>query len=141
MGPSYVSLDSALSYYGFIPERVYGITSVTIKNARTFVTTAGIFSYVRQPAPYYAFGIRHVNLSEEQFALIASPEKAICDKIISSSGAIFRSRRNVLSYLTEELWMDTEMLKTLDTRMIGEWISQAPKKKSIEMLVKSLGDL
>ena len=140
-GPSYVSLDSALSYYGFIPERVYGITSVTIKNARTFVTPAGIFSYVHQLAPYYAFGIRQVNLSEEQFALIASPEKAICDKIIFTSGAIFRSKKNILSYLTEDLRINTEMLKTLDTRMISEWISEVPKKNSIEMLVKSLRDL
>ena len=33
-GPSYVSLESALSYWGLIPERVYEITSVTLKSKK-----------------------------------------------------------------------------------------------------------
>ena len=33
-GPSYVSLEAALSYWGFIPERVYEVTSVTMKTAK-----------------------------------------------------------------------------------------------------------
>jgi hypothetical protein len=140
-GPSYVSLDSALSHYGFIPERVYGTTSVTIKNAKTFVTPAGIFSYVRLYSPYYAFGIRQLQVSNEQFALIASPEKAVCDKIIITSGTILRSKRNVLEYLTEDLRMDIQMLRTLDTKLISEWIIDAPKKTSIEKLVKALTEL
>jgi len=35
-GPSYVSLDAALSYWGLIPERVYEISSVTTKSTRTY---------------------------------------------------------------------------------------------------------
>jgi hypothetical protein len=140
-GPSYVSLDSALSHYGFIPERVYGITSVTIKNSKTFVTPAGIFSYVRLHSPYYAFGIRQLQVSDQQFALIASPEKAVCDKIINTSGTILRSKRSVLEYLTEDLRMDIEMLRTLDTKVISEWISGAPKKTSLEKLIKAINEL
>ena len=140
-GPSYVSLDSALSHYGFIPERVYGITSITIKNAKTFATPAGIFSYVRLHSPYYAFGIRQIQVSGRQFALIASPEKAVCDKIIATSGTILRSKMNVLEYLTEDLRMDIEMVRTLDTKLISEWIIDAPKKTSIEKLVKALNEL
>ena len=35
-GPSYVSLQWALRWYGLIPERVYTMTSVTTKRSRTF---------------------------------------------------------------------------------------------------------
>lgn len=140
-GPSYVSLDSALSHYGFIPEKVYGITSVTIKGTKTFNTPAGFFSYRHQRAPYYAFGIKQMEISGKQFVLIASPEKAICDKIIITSGAILRSKKSVIDYLTENLRMDIEMLRTLDINQISEWIVDAPKKNSIEMLVKSLNEI
>lgn len=140
-GPSYVSLDSALSYYGLIPEMVFGITSVTIKNTKSFSTPAGIFSYVQQHPPYYSFGIRQLELSDTQYAMIASPEKAICDKIIVTSGAILRSKKDVLDYLTENLRIDLVMLRTLDNGLISEWIDESPKKKSIEILVKVLKDL
>src|ERR1700760_1677773 len=38
LGPSYVSMESALSHYGLIPERVYTTTSVTIKATREYRT-------------------------------------------------------------------------------------------------------
>ena len=44
-GPSYVSLDYALSYYGLIPERVNIVTSVTTKRSCDFHTPLGVFSY------------------------------------------------------------------------------------------------
>lgn len=33
-GPSYVSLETALSYWGFIPERTYEISSITVKPSK-----------------------------------------------------------------------------------------------------------
>src|SRR5690554_8161488 len=44
-GPSYLSLESALSYYGLIPERVYNVRSVTAKRARKYSTPLGAFEY------------------------------------------------------------------------------------------------
>ena len=44
-GPSYVSLDYALSYHGLIPERVEVVTSVTTRRSRKFETPLGSFSY------------------------------------------------------------------------------------------------
>jgi predicted transcriptional regulator of viral defense system len=76
LGPSYISLDSALSYHGLIPERVYEISSVTTKASRKFSTPAGIFTYTNLRLPYYAFGIQQLRLFEEQNVMIASPEKA-----------------------------------------------------------------
>ena len=44
-GPSYISLDSALQYYGFIPERVEAMTSVTTGRSKRFETPVGLFTY------------------------------------------------------------------------------------------------
>src|SRR5690606_24647408 len=52
-GPSYVSSDSALSYWGLIPERVYETLSMTTNLAKTYKTPVGRFRYIRLPLPYY----------------------------------------------------------------------------------------
>ncbi|MEA3342315.1 MAG: hypothetical protein U9R15_20305, partial [Chloroflexota bacterium] len=44
-GPSYISLETALSYHGWIPEAVYACTSASHNNAKEFRTPLGIFSY------------------------------------------------------------------------------------------------
>ena len=49
-GPSYISLESALSYWRLIPERVYEICSVTIKSTRIYKTEIGRFSYPMYPS-------------------------------------------------------------------------------------------
>lgn len=43
--PSYISLESALSYHRVIPETVYEVTSVTTKATRHFETLGKVFSY------------------------------------------------------------------------------------------------
>src|SRR5271155_3068882 len=55
-GPSYVSLESALSFWGLIPERVYEISSVTTKTTKIYKTPIGRFSFFHASLPYYAFG-------------------------------------------------------------------------------------
>jgi hypothetical protein len=141
LGPSYVSMETALSHWGFIPERVYEISSATILRSKVFKTTAGRFSYSRVPLPYYAFGIQSVALTKKQTALIASPEKALCDKIITTAGLLLRSSREVMDLLTQDLRIEKEMLSRLDIREIKKWIAEAPKKNTIIMLVKTLEKL
>src|SRR6185437_10157020 len=74
LGPSYISLESALSYYGLITERVYAITSVTTKAAREYTTPLGTFTYTKLPLPYYSYGIRSMEIAPQQRIMIASPE-------------------------------------------------------------------
>ena len=76
-GPSYVSLEAALSHWGFIPERTYEISSVTIKPSKKIKTPIGRFGYQQLPTPYYSYGIRSVELTTNQLVLLASPEKAL----------------------------------------------------------------
>jgi hypothetical protein len=141
LGPSYVSLESALSYHGLIPERVYEISSVTTENSKTYKTPAGRFSYTHVPLPYYSFGLQQVELSKIQIALVASPEKALCDKIVTTSGILLRSIKQVIELLTDDFRIDKQALRNLNTREMSKWVIDAPKKDSLNMLIKTLNNL
>lgn len=138
LGPSYVSLESALSYHGLIPEKVYEITSVTIKAKRRFSTPLGVFSYTRLPLPYYSYGIRSVEVDKQHRFLIASPEKALLDKIITTAGVEFRSKVGVLTYIENDLRIDIDTLKNLNISIIESWIPTSPKKDSLSILTKTI---
>ncbi len=140
-GPSYVSLEAALSYWGLIPERVYEISSATLKTSKKYTTPVGRFSFYHVPSPYYAFGIRSVQLTAKQTVLIASPEKALCDKIILTSAINLRSVKQTREFLLEDLRIDEEQLQTLDSEIIHSWLENAPKKTSLKMLIKTLQEL
>jgi len=75
--PSYVSFETALSYYGLIPESVYGITSASTRRTSKFDTAMAAFSY-RTVRPCLFFGYNIVKYENRQFK-IASAEKALLD--------------------------------------------------------------
>jgi hypothetical protein len=137
-GPSYISLETALSYWGLIPERVYEVSSVTTKTSKTYQTSVGRFSFQHSAAPFFSFGIKSVRLSEFQTALIASTEKALCDKIVLTSGVLLRSVSQTMDFLLEDLRIDEEQLQVLDIEVIQSWIEDAPKSTSLQMLVNTL---
>lgn len=138
LGPSYVSIETALSYHGWIPERVYEVASMTTKASRKFTTPMGVFTYTHLPLPYYAFGIQQIRLADEQYAMIASPEKALFDKVMITSGLILRSQKQVSTYLLEDLRIDEDRLKECNTKSMSQWLADASKKESLSMIVKTL---
>lgn len=75
--PSYISLQSALSNYGIIPEVVYATTSITTKASREFTTPKGAFIYqsIKRSA-FTGYGLREI---DKDNVLIADPEKALAD--------------------------------------------------------------
>lgn len=75
--PSYVSLQSALSYYNLIPETIYGITAISTQKTYHFNTTLGEFSF-RSIKPQLFFGYRLIK-NKNYFVKIASIEKALLD--------------------------------------------------------------
>lgn len=79
-GPSYISFDTALSFYGLIPEAVYEITSATLKRSREFENMFGRYRYRNVPREVYPVGIERRTETGVPF-LIASPTKALCDRI------------------------------------------------------------
>lgn len=75
--PSYISLDSALSHYGVIPETVYSITSVTTRITREFEACQMFFSY--QTIKLKAYGGYRPLDRQGQTVLVAELEKALAD--------------------------------------------------------------
>jgi len=75
--PSFVSLESALSYYHLIPETVYGVTSVSTRRTYKFMTSTTEFSY-RTVRPDFYFGYIVQAYNQKVFK-IAQPEKAVLD--------------------------------------------------------------
>lgn len=82
--PSYISLETALSYYGFIPEAVFALTSVSTKKTKTFLSVYGDMIY-RHIQPRYFFGYHLVEFPGFRFK-IASPEKTVLDFLYLNPG-------------------------------------------------------
>lgn len=78
--PSYVSLESALAYYGLIPEFVGASTSVTARKTCAFRNEFGIFTYQHVKTAAYT-GFVSVRESGKPSFLAATPEKAVVDLI------------------------------------------------------------
>jgi hypothetical protein len=106
-GPSYISLETALSYHGWIPEAVYAITSATMDRAREFETPVGHFSYKRIPQKIFYSEVTRIEKQDgnepgiragESF-LMASPLKALADYVYAhrldwaSAGPVIKSLR------------------------------------------------
>ena len=120
-GPSYVSLDYALAYHGLIPERVEALTSATPSRSRRFSTPVGLFIYRQVPARAYEIGMVRVEGEHGQAFLIASPEKALADKIVSVRGAHIASIGEMGRFLEEDLRIDTGAIRSLSAEKIDEF--------------------
>ena len=82
--PSYVSLQSALSRYGLIPEFVPVTTSITTTRPQLIETPLGRFEY-RHVSKNLFWGYQMLELTENQRAFAASPEKALLDLVYLTS--------------------------------------------------------
>ena len=80
MAGSYVSLQSALGFYGLIPEYVPVTTSITTGRPGEWQTPVGHFTF-RHIQPDFFYGCRSVSVTNEQQAFVAAPEKALLDLI------------------------------------------------------------
>lgn len=122
-----------------IPERVYEISSATLNNAKVYKTSNALYKYYKLTTPYYSYGIKTVKISSKQSILKASPEKAICDKIILTPNINLRSVKQSIKFLIEDLRIsDIVTLKSLDAKIIALWIAKSPKSSSLKMFLKSL---
>ncbi len=108
-GPSVISLEYALSFYGWIPERVYEITSVTTGRNKVFNTPVGRFSYQHQNHQYFPYGVIDV-LIKGRHVLMASPEKALLDLLYFSKPNI-NNQNEFNKHLFENLRIEEEQFK------------------------------
>jgi len=80
-GPSYVSLESALLFHGWIPEAVYGCTCVSYNQAKEFDTPLGLVSYKRVPQRAFYAGVERCVDEQGNVFFMASPAKALADYV------------------------------------------------------------
>ena len=80
-GPSYVSLESALSWHGWIPEAVHSITNASFTKSKEFKTPLGLFSYDRIPQEFFYSEVKRLTDESGNVFLMASPLKALADYV------------------------------------------------------------
>lgn len=80
-GPSYISLEMALNYHGWIPEAVYIYTCVGYRNAKEFETPLGLFSYKHVPQGTFYLGVERCEDENGNVFFMASPAKSLADYV------------------------------------------------------------
>jgi predicted transcriptional regulator of viral defense system len=111
-GPSYLSLEMALSFYGLIPERVQTMTSVTSQKNKKFSTSIGNFSYWHISEKLYPLGVTRKQMEDGRFFLVATAEKALLDYFLfhfSRSGA--PTRKDIEDALVHDLRIEISSLR------------------------------
>lgn len=112
---SYVSLESALSYYGILSQFPYVITSVTTRKSKKF-TFAKEFEYTHLSQKLY-WGF----VKDKEF-VIATPEKALWDMLYLSTKGLRK--------------LDIDELETslVNQSLLSQYCQQAGKKAVTKIL-------
>lgn len=134
-GPSYVSMQTALRYYGLIPESVFRVISLTVGYANQFSNCFGEFDYVHCPSDYFSIGIRRVAEGDANF-LIASPEKALCDIAVFTPNLNLRYSEEVRRWLEEDMRIELADLQNLDLSIFQQCAQLGRKPKMINQIIK-----
>ena len=132
-GPSYVSLEFALQYYGLIPEQVGTVTSVAYGRARRFETPVGLFTYQSVPLAGFQGSVQRVELENEAAFLVALPEKALAEKVRAERGAGIVTQTEMGTYLLENLRVDPSALSAMRVEKLRE-IGQRYRSRRIQLL-------
>ncbi|MCG8343662.1 MAG: hypothetical protein MI685_00705 [Chlorobiales bacterium] len=135
-GPSYVSMDYALHHYGIIPERVVEITSMTTRRGKMYDLMVGRFSYTHSPPEFYATGIDRLENPDKTGFLMASPEKALCDKLVFTRNLNIKSRDALEGLLFDDLRIEEDSLARFDTRVIDACIAARIKSDMLRALLQ-----
>ena len=113
-GPSYISLEFALSFYQLIPERVEIITSVSTQKNKVFKTVLGTFSYQHLSKSIYPLAITLKKTEAGRNYLIATPEKALMDLFsLRFSNSESPTKKSVGLAIEEDLRIDITQLKQI----------------------------
>jgi hypothetical protein len=140
-GPSIVSGEWALSHHGLIPERVTAVTSTGPKPPKDFHTPLGLFRYERVPMEYHSLGMRRIKIGNTGF-LIASAERALCDRLLSIPGLYRPSLSQMGSLLEDDLRIEKDALVRLDVNMILALAqaTRSPRLVQLHACLKQFGD-
>lgn len=131
-GPSYISFEYALAFYGLIPERVTTITCATFdkKKKKQYDTDFGTFTY--RDIPMLAYPEEIILKEENNYSYqIATPEKALCDKLYTLSP--LNNYFNLENMLFNDLRIDEDEFNKLNVDKI-EMLSNLYHSTNVELL-------
>lgn len=134
-GPSYISFEYALSYYGMIPERVSRITSVCFKRNKHFKTPVGEFVYYYLDPKKFAEGITWNSIDDNTHFFMATREKALADCIARLT--VFFNEEELLLFLTEGMRIDAEDINACRLSLMED-IAGLYQNKNVDLLCKIL---
>lgn len=134
-GPSYLSLDFALYIYSLIPEAVYKTyTSATFNKhkAKKYQNHFGTFTYRDIPVVVYPLGVL-IHEENGYSYQIATPEKALCDKLYTISPV--NNLTELKELLFNDLRIDEDKFAKLDKDMLAT-IAPLYHSKNLNLLTK-----
>lgn len=138
-GPSYVSLEWALSFYGMIPERVLTITSMTLGRDKEFSTPIGNFTYQKLSSKSYSLGVTQKQTTDFIGGfLIATPEKALVDLVFTTCRGL--DKEELKKDLLESRRMDPAIFHQLDKKLLEE-IAKSYSAKQVRYLLDLIGSI
>lgn len=128
--PSYVSLQSALCFYGIIPESVVDVTSVTSRDTKTFQYNLGLCSYQKLKSSLF-FGYRFMEFDKIGTIKFATPEKAILDFLYLYP--FYKTENDMRELRFDEIFMEEELNRENLLLLLDGF-----KNKSLEKRIKTL---
>ena len=133
--PSYISLHSALSFYGMIPEEVVQLTSVTTLKTARFENAFGTFHYQNVKTPLF-FGFEHKTMRNGRSLLMATPEKALLDLLYLNP--YYKTEQDMEDLRLDEDYLQNELDKDLLSGYLAGFASKALNNR-IQILLKVYG--
>ena len=141
--PSYISYETALNYYGLIPEKVEQITSVVDGRAGSFLAGSVIYSYSSQNRKLYSLGMSLEFIGDHPMP-IACREKAVLDTLAKAKLVTANlTDKDIFDYLSGSLRIDVDTLLVLSLSkleaMAPLYRNMAPRKFVNELAKRKKG--
>jgi len=133
--PSHISLETALSYHGLIPEAVYQTASVTVARSRSFDTPIGRFTFQRVPARNPRAGVQAVKLGHNAWAFVASALRAIADIVYLRPSVAWI--KDGLGFLADSLRIEEEDLSRIELSSCEE-IQESLRSRRVREYLEGL---
>ncbi len=138
-GPSYLSFEYALGWHDLIPEAVYVYTSATCgkRRKKQYHTPFGVFTFRDVPAAAFPYGTT-LHVENEYGYVIATPEKAVCDKLYTVSPCA--NRKELSELLFANLRIDESDFRNLDLKEMAELagLYQTANHRLLVSLIKEM---
>ncbi len=130
--PSYISLHSALSFYGIIPESVIQITSATALKTAYFVNPFGEYSY-KTIKKELMFGYILKTISDGRTVQIAEPEKALADLLYLYPE--YQTEHDMQDLRLDEEYLGNDLKKDLFREYISQFKSRSLEKRANQLFI------